>query len=97
MTGVRKLLNYKNQMIIEHENLEFERKLDQDNKQAILKRFEIELMLKRMDAIDRPSNQLPIKKYGAKVQQKKEDSSDSEIEVDTTPDGTVMKKPDETP
>ncbi len=94
MTGVRKLLNYKNQMIIEHENLEFEKKLDQDNKQAILKRFEIELMLKRMDAIDRP---LPIKKYGAKVQQKTEDSSDSEIEVDTTPDGTVMKKPDETP
>ena len=47
-----------------------------------------------MDAIERP---FPTKKYGAKGLKQKEDSSDSEIEVDTTPDGTVMKKPDESP
>ena len=50
-------------MLIEQENEEFEKRLEADNKQAILKRFEIDLMLKRMDAIERP---LPIKKNLAK-------------------------------
>lgn len=82
-------------MVIEAENEEFEKRLEADNKQAILKRFEIELMLKRMDALEKPIKPFPSKKNLAK--KTKQDDSDSEIELDTSPGGRPMKEYDETP
>ena len=50
-------------------------------------------MLKRMDAIERP---LPVRKQHAKAKVVESDD-DSEIEVDTSPGGRVMKKDDGSP